>query len=98
MMGEHSSTDDLEVPFVVQRVGRRRPWRRGFRYEQQIARSEREAERRPAGRRVRRSLARDTVFVDRIDIELAGALLGHDEFPTVRAERHFRRTGGGGGE
>src|SRR6266550_1082863 len=59
-----------------------------LRHEQQIARAECEAERRPTGRRVRCERTRDTVLVDRIDVEEAGALFGYYELPAVRAERH----------
>src|SRR6266436_2657809 len=75
----------------AQYVGRRRARRCRLRHEQQIARAECEAERRPTGRRVRCERTRDTVLVDRIDVEEAGALFGYDELPAVRAERHLRR-------
>src|SRR5947208_3626078 len=91
VMGEDGSTDDPDVATPAQCVGRRRARRCRLRHEQQIARAECEAERRPAGRRARCELTRDTVLVDRIDVEEAGALFGYYELPAVRAERHLRR-------
>src|SRR5258705_9599492 len=91
VMGEDGSTDDPDVATPAQCVGRRRARRCRLRHEQQIARAESEAERRPTGRRVRCERTRDTVLVDRIDVEEAGILFGYDELPTVGAERHLSR-------
>src|SRR6266545_227509 len=91
LMCEDGSTDDPDVATPAQCVGRRRARRCRLRHEQQIAGAECEAERRPASRRVRCELTRDTVPVDRIDVEEAGALFGYYELTGVWAERHLRR-------